>query len=75
MEETIVDTMIGPWEALVNCVTPLGLNYTVGDPHYDPAPAKRDDNYWFASEEGIGYDRTSEGIDAVSQYHPVVRDV
>lgn len=26
VEETIVDTMIGPWEALVNCVTPLGLN-------------------------------------------------
>lgn len=76
VEETIVDMMMGSWKALVDYMTPLGLNYTVeGDPHYDPAPAKRDGNYWFADGEGIGYDRTSGGTNAVSQYHPAVAEM
>ncbi|MEX0686739.1 MAG: alpha-glucuronidase family glycosyl hydrolase [Balneolales bacterium] len=75
VEETIVDIMMGSWQAAVNYKAPLGLNFTVeGGPHYDPAPAKRDGNYWFINEKGIGFDRTSEGSNAISQYHTVISD-
>jgi len=72
---TIVEMMMGSWEAAVNYKSPLGLYFTVeGDPHYDPAPHRRDGRLWFSNKDGIGYDRTISGSNAVSQYHSVVAE-
>ena len=37
--------------------------------HYQPKPQDRK-AYHHADEKGLGYDRTSSGSNAVSQYHP-----
>ena len=67
--------MLGSWRACVNYMTPLGLSFLVetGN-HYNPAPEKRVDNYWFADKMNVGYDRTTAGSNAVGQYRDRVRD-
>ncbi len=69
-------------EAVVNYMTPLGLAHQMNGPHYGPEPwghsAWRADwnpvYYNRAAPDGIGFDRTATGSDAVSQYYPPVRD-
>ncbi|MFI5256437.1 MAG: alpha-glucuronidase family glycosyl hydrolase [Gemmatimonadales bacterium] len=69
-------------EAVVNYMTPLGLAHLMGTGHhYGPAPwvrLRRLDwspvYYHRADSVGIGFDRTSTGSNAVSQYAPPVRD-
>lgn len=74
--------MLTSHEALVNYMTPLGLHHIMGyGHHYGPAPwwdkAPRADwnpTYFHrADKEGIGFDRTASGSNALAQYRPEVR--
>jgi alpha-glucuronidase len=69
-------------EAMVNYMTPLGLNHIMGyGHHYGPAPwydkgARADWNpvyFHKADAAGIGFDRTANGSNALSQYAPELR--
>jgi alpha-glucuronidase len=74
--------MLASREITVNYMTPLGLHHIMGrGHHYGPGPwvaGGRDDwtsvYYHKADSLGIGFDRSSSGSDAVSQYFPPVRD-
>jgi alpha-glucuronidase len=71
--------MLDSREAAVNFMTPLGLHHIMSaNGHYGPGPwwapkGIRPDwtppYYHRASTNGIGFDRTTKGSDAVSQYH------
>jgi len=66
-------------EAAVNFMTPLGLHHIMSaNGHYGPGPwwapkGMRPEwtppYYHHAGADGIGFDRTTKGSDAVSQYH------
>jgi alpha-glucuronidase len=69
--------MMASRQALVNYMTPLGLVHIMGtDHHYGPAPWVHDQTtaewnptyYHNASTDGIGFDRTATGSNAVEQY-------
>ncbi len=69
-------------ENTVNYMTPLGLHHIMGTGHhYGPGPwvdnlGRADWNpvyYHNADSEGIGFDRTGSGTNAVSQYFPPLR--
>ncbi|GGF50128.1 xylan alpha-1,2-glucuronidase [Echinicola rosea] len=69
--------MLQSHEAVVNYMTPLGLHHIMGwSHHYGPGPwvtdKHRDDwtstYYHQASSDGIGFDRTASGSNALSQY-------
>jgi alpha-glucuronidase len=75
--------MRGSWDACINYMTPLGLHHLMQEGHhYGPDPgfnhAPRPDwnNVYFhrADAEGVGFDRSSAGSDAVSQYHSPLRE-
>ncbi|HET6397635.1 MAG TPA: alpha-glucuronidase family glycosyl hydrolase [Pseudoxanthomonas sp.] len=77
----VVDMMIASREAVVDYMTPLGLHHLMGrGHHYGPGPwvegGPRADwtSVYFhrATRDGIGFDRSSRGSDAVSQYAPPV---
>jgi len=77
----VVDMMIGSREAAVDYMTPLGLHHLMGPGHhYGPAPwdaseARADWRpvyYHRADHNGIGFDRTRTGSDAVDQYAPSI---
>ena len=71
--------MLESREAAVNFMTPLGLHHIMSARgHYGPGPwwapkGMRPEwtppYYHQASANGIGFDRTTKGSDAVSQYH------
>ncbi|MXV51836.1 alpha-glucuronidase [Pedobacter sp. HMF7647] len=71
--------MMDSREAAVNYMTPLGLHHIMAaNEHYGPGPwwgpkGVRADwtplYYHKAGEDGVGFDRTHKGSDAVSQYH------
>jgi alpha-glucuronidase len=80
--EEIERIMMSSRENTVNYMTPLGLHHIMGwSHHYGPAPWIRDKNrddwtsvyYHKADTEGIGFDRTESGSNAVSQYSEVVK--
>ena len=61
-------------EAVVNYMMPLGLTHIVHRNHYDPDPWSESRAYFHrADAEGLGFDRTATGSNAVSQYQPAVR--
>ena len=69
--------MAGSWEACINYMTPLGLHHIMqAGFHYGPQPgysqAPRLDwtsvYYHKADSIGIGFNRSTSGSDAVSQY-------
>jgi alpha-glucuronidase len=75
----VVDMMMRSREAAVDYMTPLGLHHLMGhDHHYGPAPwdasGKRADwtpvYYHRADRNGIGFDRSPSGSNAVAQYAP-----
>jgi alpha-glucuronidase len=75
--------MLQSHEILVNYMTPLGLHHIMGyGHHYGPAPwydrAPREDwnpvYFHKADSIGIGFDRTANGSNALSQYKPEVAD-
>jgi alpha-glucuronidase len=74
----VVDLMMKSREALVNYMTPLGLVHIMAtDHHYGPGawvsnldrPEWRPVYYHKADAQGIGFNRTSSGSNAVAQYN------
>ncbi len=78
----IKEIMMASHEIVVNYMTPLGLHHQMAwSHHYGPGPwidEGRPDwtsvYYHRADSLGIGFDRTSTGSDAVSQYFPPVAE-
>ena len=75
----VLAMMMGSREAVVNYMTPLGLAHLMAaGNHYGPGPwqGSQDRLDWNptyfhrADSQGIGFDRTTLGSDAVSQYQP-----
>ena len=75
----VIAMMLGSREAVVNYMTPLGLHHQMArGHHYGPGPwvtgGPRADwtsvYYNRADTQGIGFDRTASGSNAVSQYAP-----
>jgi alpha-glucuronidase len=75
--------MLQSRETAVNYMMPLGLHHLFSaNEHYGPGPwwgpkgVRRDwtpPYYHKADTNGVGFDRTSSGTDAVSQYHEPLR--
>lgn len=79
--EPVTQIMMDSREAGVNYRNPLGLTHLFAQGHhYGPAPwyavADRADwtsaYYHRASKDGIGFDRTRTGSNALAQYHPAI---
>lgn len=79
--DTLVGIMMASREAVVDYMTPLGLAHLMGTGHhYGPAPwvselARPEWNpvyYHRADADGIGFDRTASGSQALAQYAPPV---
>ncbi len=79
----IKSIMLKSREDCVNYMTPLGIHHIMGwNHHYGPAPWIKDKHrddwtsvyYHRADTIGIGFDRTSKGSNAVSQYFPEVAE-
>ena len=77
--KVIVDMLASSHEICVRYMTPLGLHHIMAaGHHYGPGPwvnqMPRADwtsvYYHRADENGIGFDRTKTGSNALSQYHP-----
>jgi alpha-glucuronidase len=77
----VVKLMMGSRQAVVDYMTPLGLNHLMGTGHhYGPGPWVNDlpradwnPTYFHrANDRGIGFDRTATGSNAVAQYSPKV---
>jgi alpha-glucuronidase len=74
--------MLGSWETFISYTMPLGLHHLIGGNHYAPQPwngkEPRPDwtatYYHQADERGVGFDRTSKGSNAVSQYFSPLRE-
>ena len=75
----VKEMMLGSREAVVDYMTPLGLVHLMAEGHhYGPGPwvstARRADwnsvYYHRADANGIGFDRTASGSNAVAQYFP-----
>lgn len=75
----ITDMLSTSHETCVRYMTPLGLHHIMGPGHhYGPGPwvsrMPRADwtsvYYHKADEEGLGFDRTASGSNALEQYHP-----
>lgn len=75
--------MDNSWETTVSYMTPLGLHHIMGwSHHYGPAPWIKDKHradwtsvyYHQASKDGIGFNRTATGSNAIAQYaEPVAK--
>lgn len=81
--DAIKTLMLGSWQSCINYMTPLGLHHIMqAGHHYGPDPAfnaaKRvawnNVYYHRADKRGIGFDRSSTGSNAVSQYHSPLRE-
>jgi alpha-glucuronidase len=77
----IVGMMMGSRQAVVDYMTPLGLHHLMATGHhYGPGPWVNDleradwnpTYYHRADKEGIGFDRTARGSNALAQYAPQV---
>ncbi|MDB5262743.1 MAG: alpha-glucuronidase [Adhaeribacter sp.] len=80
----VKEIMLQSRETLVNYMTPLGLHHIMGwSHHYGPGPwvdkKHRADwtavYYHRATVEGIGFDRTAAGSNALAQYFPPVQQM
>jgi alpha-glucuronidase len=79
--EPVLELMMRSREAVVDYMTPLGLHHMMGTGHHHgPAPwvdnLERPDwnpaYYHRAGRDGIGFDRTAGGSNALAQYAPEV---
>jgi len=77
VQSTVVDMLRTSYEICVKYMTPLGLHHIMAaGHHYGPGPWVKDMPradwtsvyYHRADEEGLGFDRTSTGSDALGQY-------
>jgi alpha-glucuronidase len=75
----VTEMMLKSRETVVDYMTPLGLTHMMGKGHhYGPAPwyagGERADwtsvYYHRASADGVGFDRTAKGSNAIAQYAP-----
>lgn len=83
--DPVIKMMLDSREAVVNYMMPLGLHHQfAGEHHYGPgswyAPrGLRADwtppYYHKADAQGIGFDRSSKGTNAVAQYHEPLRSL
>lgn len=82
--DAVLFILLNSWNACVDYMTPLGLHHIMKyHHHYGPDPAcdegAREDwkprYYHRADGTGLGFDRTQNGSDAVSQYAPPVASV
>ncbi len=80
---TLKDIMLDSWQACIDYMTPLGLHHIMQEGHhYGPDPAfdaapREDWNctyYHRADAEGLGFNRSSTGSNAVGQYHRPLRE-
>ncbi len=80
---TIKSMMMGSWEACINYMTPLGLHHIMqAGFHYGPQPGYVKSSrldwtsvyYHRADSIGLGFDRSSSGSNATSQYFPPWRE-
>ena len=81
----MTELMVQSYETVVNYMMPLGLHHQfAGGHHYGPepwytAPGIRSDwtpaYYHRADSLGLGFERSSRGTDAVSQYPPSLRNL
>ncbi|KAF0149554.1 MAG: Alpha-glucuronidase [Ignavibacteria bacterium] len=80
--KSVSKIMMQSRENTVSYMTPLGLHHLMGwDHHYGPAPWIKDKPradwtsvyYHKADSNGIGFDRTSSGSNALVQYFPDVQ--
>ena len=75
-----LEMMMGSREAAVDFMTPLGLHHQMArNTHYGPGPwvtgGRADQTSLYFSKvaaEGIGFDRTASGSNAIAQYAPEV---
>jgi alpha-glucuronidase len=81
--QKVKSMMAGSWQACVNYMTPLGLHHIMqAGFHYGPAPgharSRRLDwtsvYYHRADKNGLGFDRSSSGSNATSQYFSPLRE-
>jgi len=80
---TVLDMMMGSWEACVNYMTPLGLHHLMREGHhygpdldYDAGREDWNPQYFHrADAAGLGCDRSSSGSNAIEQYFPPLRDL
>jgi len=81
--EPVKKMMLQSHEMAVNYMTPLGLHHIMAwSHHYGPGPwvtdRHRDDwtatYYHKASEDGVGFDRTASGSNALEQYAPELQE-
>jgi len=80
---TVRSMMMGSWSACVHYMTPLGLHHIMqADLHYGPGPQYdsgrqdwRSTYYHRADSIGLGFDRTTKGSGAVSQYFAPLSDL
>ncbi|RYY23620.1 MAG: alpha-glucuronidase [Chitinophagaceae bacterium] len=81
--DDVTNMMLGSRETMVNYMTPLGLHHIMATGHhYGPGPwvdnaGRADWNpvyYHKADSNGLGFNRTGTGSDAISQYHESVRE-
>jgi alpha-glucuronidase len=80
--KTATQMMMQSRENLVNYMTPLGLHHIMAmNHHYGPGPWVNQGRpdwtsvyYHKADAKGLGFDRTTSGSDAVSQYAPEVKN-
>lgn len=80
---SLTDLMLRSREVTISYMTPLGLHHLMGwDHHHGPEPwcdipnARPDwlpKYYHRADFEGVGFDRTSDGSNAISQYYEPYR--
>ena len=79
----VKNMMLNSHEAVVNYMTPLGLHHIMAwSHHFGPGPWIKDKHradwtsvyYHQADENGIGFDRTATGSNAVAQYFPPVEE-
>ena len=79
--QPVESMIIASRENTVNYMTPLGLHHIMGwGHHYGPAPWIKDKHrddwtsvyYHKADSNGIGFDRTKTGSNAISQYYKPV---
>lgn len=79
--EPVKEMMLASREIAVDYRTPLGLHHIMGyGNHYGPGPWVDEGRadwtsvyYHRADSSGIGFDRSTSGSNAVSQYHPPVK--
>ena len=81
--EPVREMMMASREAVVDYMTPLGLHHLMAEGHhYGPGPWVADRSradwtavyYHRADDEGVGFDRSPTGSNAVGQYFSPVRE-